>query len=191
MRLFNLSSRLNKVRIGIDQTFTFPERFRGTIVEKWANYWKGLFNDYTEVAVGIFREAKDNPKKSLLYALTSYGLYACAKKNPDEEDFLKQFRTSYNEMILVSSELQNPTSEDYIRRLQVDLNQNRLRFLSLWLFTIMWEDLYDKDDCTYPAICEYTKVTYWSFHEQIIDIGFWNKFWRLNWKLINYDVNYL
>lgn len=24
-----------------------PEKLKGTIVERWANYWKGLANDYT------------------------------------------------------------------------------------------------------------------------------------------------
>lgn len=23
-----------------------PEKFKGTVVERWANYWKGLANDY-------------------------------------------------------------------------------------------------------------------------------------------------
>jgi hypothetical protein len=27
-------------------TIQLPKRFEGTIVERWANYWKGLFRDY-------------------------------------------------------------------------------------------------------------------------------------------------
>lgn len=27
-------------------TIKLPKRFEGTIVEKWANYWKGLARDY-------------------------------------------------------------------------------------------------------------------------------------------------
>jgi hypothetical protein len=27
-------------------TIQLPEKFKGTIVERWANYWKGLARDY-------------------------------------------------------------------------------------------------------------------------------------------------
>jgi len=71
------------------------------------------------------------------------------------------------------------------------VNQKKLRLLSLGIITLMWVDLYDEDDCTYPAICEYTSVGFLNFHERIIDVGFWNEFWRLKHKMRNYDINYL
>ncbi|XP_023308609.2 mitochondrial import inner membrane translocase subunit Tim29 [Lucilia cuprina] len=191
MRLIPFGSRIASIGSKVNNTFTLPERFKGTVVEKWANYWKGLLTDYKDVAVGLVKESKEKPRKALFYAISGYGLYQCAQRNPDEEDFHKQFRSASNNLILVHPSLQNPKSASYIRRLQSDLNQNRLRFLSLGICTILWEDLYDKDDCTYPAQCEYTQVSFWNFHEHIVDVGFWNQFWRLRYELYNFDVNYL
>ncbi|TMW49283.1 hypothetical protein DOY81_005639 [Sarcophaga bullata] len=191
MRLIPFTSRTTSISTKLSNTFTLPERFKGTVVEKWANYWKGLLNDYKDVAFGLVKESKEKPRKAAFYAISGYGLYQCAKRNPDEEDFLRIYRIASNNLIMVHPSLQNPTSAAYIRRLQSDLNQNRLRFLSLGIFTILWEDLYDKDDCTYPAQCEYTQVKFWNFHERIIDVGFWNQFWRMNYELYNFDVNYL
>lgn len=191
MRLIPFSSRTTNISTKLSNTFTLPERFKGTFVEKWANYWKGLLTDYKDVAIGLVKESKAKPRKAAFYAISSYGLYQCAKRNPDEEDFLRLFRQASNDLIMVNPSLQNPTSAAYIRRLEGDFNQNRLRFLSLGIFTILWEDLYDKDDCTYPAQCEYTQVKFWNFFDYVIDVGFWNQFWRMKYELHNFDVNYL
>lgn len=167
------------------------ERIRGTIWEKWFNYWKSVAHDYNEVAIGLLKGSREKPMRALAYLTSGYGIYQCALHNPDEQVFLERYNKARNDLILVSTELRNPITIDYLQRLQLDLNQQRQRFLSLGLFTIMWEDMYDRDDCTYPAQCEYTKVTFWNFHKRILDIGFWNRFWRLEWNLRNYDVNYL
>ncbi|XP_065364176.1 mitochondrial import inner membrane translocase subunit Tim29 [Calliphora vicina] len=191
MRLLPFGMRVANMSTKVNNTLAVPERFKGTMVEKWASYWKGLLSDYKEVVMGVVKETREKPRKAAFYAITGYGLYQCGKRNPDEEDFHKQFRTASNDLIMVNPSLQNPKSAAYIRRLQGDLNQNRLRFLSLGICTILWEDLYDQDDCTYPAQCEYTQVNFWNFHEQIVDIGFWNQFWRLKYEFYNFDVNYL
>lgn len=191
MRFISFSTRIANMRTRVNNTFTLPERFKGTMVEKWANYWKALLSDYGDVATGVVKGAVEKPKKAVFYAISGYGLYQCTQRCPDEDEFFRQFCLATNNMILVPSALQNPKSADYLRRIQGDLNQNRLRCLSLGIFSILWEDLYDKEDCTYPAICEYTQVTFSNFHEHIVDIGFWNQFWRLKWELYNYDVNYL
>ncbi|XP_075155538.1 mitochondrial import inner membrane translocase subunit Tim29 [Haematobia irritans] len=191
MRLFSLSNRVASLRTKIDNTFTLPERFKGTFVEKLTNYWKSLLTDYKDVALGVVKESIEKPKKALFYGVAGTTIYLCGKRNPNEEDFIRQFRLATNQMILVSPSMQNPNSDAYLRRLQEDINQKRLRFLSLGILTLMWEDLYDSDDCTYPAICEYTKVSFWAIPQHVIDIGFWNHFWRLKYELHNYDVNYL
>lgn len=191
MRFFSLSNRVASIRARIDNTFCLPERFKGTFVERLTNYWKSLLTDYKDVAVGVVKESINKPKKAMFYGGLGYTAYLCGKRNPGEEDFTMQFRLATNNMILVHPSLQNPNSDAYLRRLQEAINQNRLRFLSLGIFTVVWEDLYDSDDCTYPAICEYTKVSFWSIPQHVVDVGFWNKFWRLKWELHNYDANYL
>lgn len=154
-------------------------------------YWRSVVNDYNEVAWGVIKSIRERPKRAFGHFAMGYGLYQTALRNPDEQIFMERFGRARNEIIMVDPELRNPVATEYLKRLQLDINQNRQRFLSLGILTIMWEDLYDKDDCTYPAQCEYTKVTFWNFHKYVLDVGFWNRFWLLEWKLRNYDVNYL
>ncbi|XP_036319148.1 mitochondrial import inner membrane translocase subunit Tim29 [Rhagoletis pomonella] len=191
MRLFSIKNRLVSLRTRISDKFTLPERFKGTVVEKWAQYWRGLVSDYTDVVVDVAKGARAKPRKALAIASTGYGLYQCARHNPDEEAFMHSFRGWTNQMAMVPKTLRNPVSESYLRELEKAINENKLRTFSLGFCTILWTDLYDKDDCTFPAICKYTQVDYTNFWERILDIGFWDHYWRLEWKMRNFDVNYL
>ncbi|KAH8291696.1 hypothetical protein KR018_006052 [Drosophila ironensis] len=185
------AGRMAALRQRITGRFVMPERFKGTIVEKWAKYWQGLVRDYSEVAVGVVRESYQKPKKALAYGTGLYLLYKSAENNPGEDEFMTLLRHETNRMITVAPNQQNPVSADYLLLLERAINQKKLRLLSLGVCTLLWVDLYDADDCTYPAICEYTSVGLLNFHERVIDVGFWNQFWRLRWKMRNYDVNYL
>uniref|UniRef100_A0A034WNY0 Uncharacterized protein C19orf52 n=1 Tax=Bactrocera dorsalis TaxID=27457 RepID=A0A034WNY0_BACDO len=191
MRIFSLSNRFANIRTRISDKFTLPERFKGTVVEKWAQYWRGLASDYTDVAVDVVKSARTKPRRALVYAATGYGLYQCAKHNPDEEAFMHSLRGWSNQMSMVAKTLHNPVSEAYLRELEIAINENKLRTFSLGICTILWRDLYDKEDCTYPAICKYTQVDYTNFWKHIVDIGFWDYYWRLEWKMHNFDINYL
>lgn len=191
MRLIPLGGRITAMRQRISERLVLPQRFKGTIVEKWVTYWNNLVRDYTEVAVGVVRESYAKPKKALAYGTGLYVLYQATQNNPGEEAFMTLMRRETNKMITVAPGQQNPVSAEYLLLLERAINQNKLRLLSLGICTLLWVDLYDEDDCTYPAICEYTNVGLMNFHERVIDVGFWNQYWRLKWKMRNYDVNYL
>ena len=191
MRILFLSNRVAALRESVSQKFSLPERFKGTVVEKWANYWRGLVSDYTEVAVGVVREARNKPKKALVLGTITYGLCSAYSRNPDVETLMSCLRYWNNEMSLVPGQLRNPESVEYLTELEQAVNQHRIRTISLGVLTLLWLDKFDEDDCTYGAVCDYTRVRYWNLPQQIVDVGFWNQFWRLRWKMNNYDVNYL
>ncbi|XP_034119388.1 mitochondrial import inner membrane translocase subunit Tim29 [Drosophila sulfurigaster albostrigata] len=191
MRLLRVGDRLSALRVRIEEKFTLPERFKGTVVEKWTNYWKGLLRDYGEVGAGVVKESYANPKKALAYGTGVLTLYLAARNNPDEAAFMTLLRKQTNRMVTLPPDQQNPDSANYLTMLERAVNQKKLRLLSLGICTLMWVDLYDEDDCTYPAVCEYTSVGLLNFHQRIIDVGCWNEFWRLKHKMRNYDINYL
>lgn len=191
MRLFSLSNRFANIRSRISDKFTLPERFKGTVVEKWAQYWRGLASDYGDVVIDVAKNARTKPRKALIYTGIGYGLYQCAKHNPDEEAFMHSLRGWSNQMLMVPKTLHNPVSSAYLRELEIAINENKLRTFSLGICTILWTDLYDKEDCTYSAVCKYTQVDYINFWKYIVDIGFWDHYWRLEWKMHNFDINYL
>ncbi|KAH8356148.1 mitochondrial import inner membrane translocase subunit Tim29 [Drosophila serrata] len=183
--------RITALRQRLADKLVMPERLKDTFVEKWIKYWNGLMRDYSEVAVGVVRESYAKPKKALFYGTGLVLLYQSAVNNPGEDCFMTLLRRDSNRMITVAKDQQNPVATEYLRTLEQAINQKKLRLLSLGICTLLWVDLYDEDDCTYPAICEYTKVGFLNFHERVIDVGFWNEFWRLKWKMRNFDVNYL
>lgn len=191
MRILALRPRLASLSTRISNKFTLPERFKGTVVEKWAIYWKGLFSDYGEVLSNLAKDAVKNPKKSAIYGTIGYALYASGENNPDEEALVYALRHYNNNMVMVETTLQNPESAEYLRMMEQSINQGTLRLLSLGICTLLWLDIHDKDVCVYSAICNHTKVGYWNFHERIVDVGFWNHWWRLDWKMRNFDASYL
>ncbi|XP_001355658.2 mitochondrial import inner membrane translocase subunit Tim29 [Drosophila pseudoobscura] len=191
MSLMRVGSRVTALGQKIGEKIVLPERFKDTFVEKWVKYWKGLVRDYSEVALGVVKESYTKPKKALAYGTGILCLYQMAQHNPDEGVFMTQLRRDNSRMIMVPPELQNHVSAKHLLMLERAINQKKLRFLSLGICTLVWVDLFSEDDCTYPAICEFTNVGFLNFHERVIDVGFWNEFWRLKWKMHNYDVNYL
>ncbi|XP_058061679.1 mitochondrial import inner membrane translocase subunit Tim29 [Anopheles bellator] len=186
--LEQVKTRYNTVQARLD-AITLPERFKGTIVEKWATYWKNLAIDYREMVIDTGRGMRDRPVRSTVYLtlLTAAG-YSGAN-NPSERDFYDQFRRSYNELSLVHPTCQNPVASQHVTFLERCHNEGLLRRLSLGVVSFMWLDNYDKGLATYKAICPYLKPRYLTFHERIVDVGF-NGRWRLlERKMLDYDIN--
>lgn len=171
------------------QRFKFPERLKGGIMEKWANYWKQLYFDYKEVALDVGREAKQKPLKTTFYGLLSGSTYLCVKNNPDETSFISQLRLYNSEMILVHESCHKKESAQHLKFLQQCLNAGLIRRLSLGVISFIWIDNYDETLALYKATCPYLKPKYLQFHDRIIDIGFWNKWWKLDEVMKDYDVN--
>lgn len=64
-----------------------PERFRGTVVENWLRYWRGLTSDYAEVVRDTATSVRQRPGKATLYATAIGFVGAAMKKNPSENAF--------------------------------------------------------------------------------------------------------
>ncbi|XP_063697284.1 mitochondrial import inner membrane translocase subunit Tim29 [Culicoides brevitarsis] len=170
--------------------FELPERFKGTIVEKWANYWKQLVIDYKEMVIDTCKHMFQHPLKTSIYTGVGATTYFLCKHNPDFADFEKSFQNSKNLLILVAEPCQNPVSADHIRSLERYINQNVVRRLSLGVISFIWIDNYDKDCSLYKATCEYLKPPYKTFKERVIDVGFLDKYWILDEQMKDYDVNF-
>ncbi|XP_058839185.1 mitochondrial import inner membrane translocase subunit Tim29-like [Topomyia yanbarensis] len=167
----------------------FPEKYKGTIWEKWAKYWKNLFIDYKEVVIDTGRTMHQRPVRSGIYlTLLGSGYYCCAN-NPDESDFLQRFRNCENELSLVHTICQNPETVAHILFLQRAFNEGIIRRISLGVVSFIWLDNFDRGVAIYKAICPYLQPRYLTFWERIIDVGFNNEWWMLKKKMVDYDVN--
>lgn len=166
------------------------DKVKGTFMEKWVKFWKTLFNDYKDVALDVFKEAKEKPLKAALIASSFTGVYYCAKHNPDEKNFRDAFLKAANEVLLVNPKSQNPKAVNHLNYIEEAYNHKLVRRLNCGVFSIIWEDLYSNMNDNYEAHCDYTQLRYSEFTSRILDVGFLDRWWILSDKMVDYDINY-
>lgn len=183
-----IKSKLNTVQTAVNK-IELPERFKGTVVEKWAGYWKNLCIDYRDVFVDVGKQMKDRPIRSSVYGITGTFLYYCSRHNPTESDFIEELRKFNADLILVHESCHKPEAAEYLKFLERAHNQGLIRTLNLGVLSIQWLHDYDAALGVYKATCLYTQPNYLQFHERIVDIGLLDRWWKLDKKMIDYDVN--
>ncbi|XP_075979880.1 mitochondrial import inner membrane translocase subunit Tim29 [Anticarsia gemmatalis] len=167
----------------------FPEKFKGTIIEKWADYWKNLFIDYRQMLQDLRTDIQDDPVKAMKYTASIMALIGLYKNNPNEIDFRHELKRISNEVVMVSSECLNEKAADHLRYLDTCYNQGVIHYRSLGIASIMYtSELNDSCDL-YKAHCSYVQPSYFSFPSRIVDVGLMGKWWNLYKKTTNYDVN--
>ena len=181
-RIMHISSR--------PVSFQFPEKFKGTIVEKLKNYVVQIKNDYTEVLMDSLKTMRGKPLKSSIYGSLAFSLYYCCKNNPDEASLNEQLISYEQDLSMVAVEMHNKKSTEYLKYLEGARNEGILRRFSIGFASFLWISDYNPELASYKATCEHLQPQYLKFHERIIDIGFLNKFWKLDNKMKNYDINY-
>lgn len=205
-RMQNVNSQA--LQISKNVSIRFHEKIKGTFVENWVKYWKNVFIDYKAVAVDVKEDIKEKPVKAICIFSFLGALVYCAKNNPDEVNFreaclrylfnscVKNLVIKYigfsaaNQLMLVHPNTQKQETVKYLKTIEQCHNQNKLKRLNIGIASIMWTNYYSDSCHIYQADCPHLQVQYKQFKNQILDIGFLNKWWILNHKMENYDVNY-
>lgn len=183
-----VKTKLNTIQSRINN-FGLPERFKGTIVEKWAQYWRGLITDYRDVFLGVIQESKEKPIRAAIYGGFGGAAVYSYKHNPSEVDFIEQLREYNVKMVMIDPVCQNPVSSQYLTFIERCYNEGIVRKLNMGLFSLMWLDNYDRALGLYKATCKFTKPELLTWHNRIIDFGFLDKWWTIEKKMIDYDIN--
>lgn len=173
----------------IQSKFEVPERFKGTMVEKWLLYWKNLYRDYADVFIDVGKQTKERPIRSGLYATGAGAAYYAFKRNPSEADFYQQLRQYTGDLVQVHPSCQNPVTSEYFKFVERCYNEGIVRRLSLGVCSFLWIDDYDRALGLYKTTCEYLEPDYLTWHKRIIDVGFLNTWWTIKNKMIDYDIN--
>lgn len=164
------------------------------VKEKWkvrlVKYWKNLYRDYFEVASDIVKDARDRPLRAIFLLWGSSFLFVSAQLNPNDQHFHQAIRSATNDLILVSEKLQNRKAANHLRLIENAINAGVLRRLNLGIMSVMWLDDYGHECTLYKCTCKYLKPQWRNFHQRVVDVGFWNKWWILDEAMIDYDVNY-
>lgn len=171
------------------KNFETPEKLKGTVVEQWGIYWKSVCIDYTNTVVDVVNHCKTRPINASIYAtLLATGVYL-HKHNPDENSFKEQLLQSTIKLMQVGEAVRNPVSENHVKWLGQCYNEGIIRRMNLGIISLIWLDNYDEICSSYKANCPYLQVKYTTFYERVIDFGILDKWWVLESKMKDYDVN--
>lgn len=89
----------------------------------------------------------------------------------------------------VGEAIRNPMSVQYVQWLGQCYNEGIVRRMNLGIVSLIWLDDYDEMCSLYKAVCPYLKTRYLTFYQRVVDIGFLDKWWILENKMEDYDVN--
>lgn len=185
----HLTTKYESAKSRVTNKFKLPEKYKGTVVEKWANYWKQLGTDYKDVALDTVKTIREKPIRSAAYASLLGSLYTMAKNNPGKDEFMEQLRNYNTELVLVHESCQNPIAAQHFRMIERSINEGVVRWLNLGVVTLVWLDNFAEDLSLYKATCNYLQPDWRTFSDRIIDIGWMNTWWTLRQKTVDYDVN--
>ncbi|CAK1580921.1 unnamed protein product [Parnassius mnemosyne] len=167
----------------------FPEKLKGTLLEKWADYWKNLFIDYRQMLQDLRSDIQEEPKKAFVWATGLATIYALTRNNPNELDFRDNLKHINNEVILVSEECVNPKSIEHLRFIERCYNEGVIHYKNLGIASVIYVSEINDACNLYRSQCSYLQPSFFSFLSRIIDIGFLGKWWNIYIKTTNYDVN--
>ncbi|XP_033969678.1 mitochondrial import inner membrane translocase subunit Tim29 [Trematomus bernacchii] len=162
------------------------ERLKKSKVGVWC---RGLFTDYKEACREVVVGSWERPIKASIYASLLGGTWACFYTRPDQLAFEATLLDCSGQLGLLSPWIRNGTSDGHVQSLGKLRNEGRLRVLSLGILALAYQADYDPDATLYEAQCSNLSVPWRELHERVLDVGFVGRWWVLQSKMKDYDVN--
>ncbi|CAL8317439.1 unnamed protein product [Arctogadus glacialis] len=162
------------------------ERLKNNRVAKWCS---GVLLDYKEAVREVGLGIRNRPLKSSVYIGLLGGAGACIYTQPDETSFETDLMDVCNKLGLLSPWIRSETSDQHVLNLVKLRNEGRLRHISLGLVALTFCGDYDPEADLYEAQCGNLSIPWRSLHERVVDVGFAGRWWILDSKMKNYDVN--
>ncbi|KAJ8251529.1 hypothetical protein GJAV_G00222320 [Gymnothorax javanicus] len=162
------------------------ERLQNSRVVVW---FRSLLGDYREACREIVVGAWERPFKASIYLSLLGGASACYLTNPDDTSFETSVLESSNRLGLLSPWIRSGTSDEHVQRLVSLRNEGRLRYASLGVASLTYRADYDLTVSLYEARCSFLSVPWAELPERVLDMGFAGRWWVLDAKMRDYDVN--
>lgn len=146
-------------------------------------------SDYVAAGKDTWADSKMHPLKSLIYVgAFSFGIYTY-KHVPSESNYIATVVECSNDLLLQSDATRNKDSDKFVQSVLGLCNGDRLRYKRLGFFSVMYTAEFNKDNRTYVAQCKYTNPKWMEFHKRVLDIGFLERWWILQYIMTDYDVD--
>ncbi|XP_076122914.1 mitochondrial import inner membrane translocase subunit Tim29 [Alosa pseudoharengus] len=162
------------------------QRLRNSRVGVWCS---SLFGDYKEAIRESVVGAWERPIKSGVYLSLLGGAWACFYTNPEEGSFETSLKEMTNQLGLLSPWIRNGVSDGHMQKLVKLQNQGCLRHVSLGVASLTYRADYDPDSSLYEARCSALSVPWRELPDRMLDVGFAGRWWVLDNKMKDYDVN--
>lgn len=150
---------------------------------------RSLVSDYKEACKEIVVGAWERPVKATVYATLLGGAWACFHTSPDHASFDAALLERSNQLGLLSPWIRNGTSDGHVQNLVKLRNDGRLRHLNLGFLSLVYRSNYDLDSTLYEAQCSNLSMPWAEFPRRVLDVGFAGRWWILDSKMQDYDVN--
>uniref|UniRef100_A0A3Q0SB07 Translocase of inner mitochondrial membrane 29 n=1 Tax=Amphilophus citrinellus TaxID=61819 RepID=A0A3Q0SB07_AMPCI len=148
-----------------------------------------LLSDYKEACREMVVGAWERPLKTSVYVTVLGGAWACFYTKPDRFSFDAALLEHSNQLGLLSPWIRSSTSDGHVQSLVKLRNEGRLRHISLGLLSVVYYADYDPDTMLYEAQCSNLSVPWRELAQRVLDVGFAGRWWILNSKMKEYDVN--
>lgn len=133
--------------------------------------------------------AWERPVKASVYMTLVGGAWACFYTKPDQSSFEATLLERSGQLGLLSPWIRNGTSDGHVQNLVKLRNEGRLHHVSLGFLSLVYRTEYDPDATLYEAQCSNVSPRWREFPQRILDVGFIGRWWILDSKMKDYDVN--
>ena len=145
--------------------------------------------DYKMCAEEVWKDLSSGNIKANTYLAAFFAAGIFFKANPTEADLENSLLEHSHQLSLVSSAIRNKESDSYIDSLRSAQRQGRLHYTNLGLMSLVWVSENRDDLDLYEAQCKHTRVAWYDWFSQVVDVGVLGKFVTMSRKMENYDVN--
>ncbi|XP_057673114.1 mitochondrial import inner membrane translocase subunit Tim29 [Corythoichthys intestinalis] len=165
---------------------SYWEKVKNSKAVTWS---RSLLSDYKEacreMVVGIW----ERPIKASLYMTILGGALTCFSSKPDYSSFEAALLERANQLGLLSSWIRNATSDSHVQSLLKLRNEGRLLHVNLGLISLIYFTDHSPDTALYEAQCSSVAKLWREFPRCVMDVGFVGRWWILDSKMKNYDIN--
>lgn len=148
-----------------------------------------MLSDYKEACREVVVGSWERPLKASVYLSLLGGAWACYLTNPDNTSFETSLLESANQLGLLSPWIRSGTSDGHVQSLVRLRNEGRLRYASLGVASLTYRADYDPTASLYEARCSFLSVPWAELWDRVLDVGFAGRWWLLDAKMKDYDVN--
>ncbi|XP_043203620.1 mitochondrial import inner membrane translocase subunit Tim29-like [Amphibalanus amphitrite] len=164
-------------------------RLRNGPLARWGAYWKQLGQDYAEVFHDTVKDIKSHPLRSSVHIAGTATLLVAWNTSPGDQQFSDQLLAADGRLRLIAPQLRRPAAERHVRRLRQLQADRRLQTQNLGPLSLLWERPYPEGTALHAAQCDYLRPSRLAFHERVLDVGAFGRWWQLWRTMRDYDVN--